>query len=195
MIELTLIENDINSFKNPMQHEMEKPIKHFEGELIKIRTGRAHTSMIEDIPVTAYAQAPAPLKNYAALAAPEAQLLTVQPWDQSIIGDIERAIQNSDIGLTPINDGKIIRLQLPKVSSERRDELLKVLGKKAEECKIAIRNVRKDFKNEMKKAKDKKTISENFFNRLSDVLEEVTENFIKKTDTMAKKKEQDITTI
>ncbi len=195
MIELTLIENDINSFKNPMQQEMEKPIKHFEGELIKIRTGRAHTSMIEDIPVVAYAQAPAPLKNYAALSAPEPQLLTIQPWDQSIIGDIERAIQNSDLGLTPINDGKIIRLQLPKVSSDRREELLKVLGKKTEECKIAIRNIRKDFKNEMKKAKDKKVISENFFNRLSDVLEEVTENFIKKTDAMAKKKETEITTI
>ena len=88
-----------------------------------------------------------PLRQLAVLSAPEARLITIQPWDTSLIDDIEKAILNSDLGLTPVNDGKIISLQLPDMSTNRRDELVKILGKKLEECNVAIRNVRKDFNN------------------------------------------------
>src|SRR5580692_2191293 len=147
MAEIILIENDVKSFQKPMEVEMENPLKHFERELIKIRTGRAHTSMIEDIPVSCYGQDPVPLKGLGAVTAPDPRLLTVQPWDSSIISDIEKAIAASGFGVSPVNDGKVIRLRLPEMSSERRDELIKLLHKKLEECRVAIRNVRKDFKN------------------------------------------------
>lgn len=195
MIELTLIENEPKSFETAMNDEMTKAIKHFEGELIKIRTGRAHTSLIEDLPVICYGGAPMPLKNIASLAAPDIRLLTIQPWDTSIIGEIEKAILNSDLGLTPQNDGTIIRLQLPEMSTSRREELLKILNKKLEECKISIRNIRKEFHNLIRDAKKDKEISENFFNRLSDILQKTTDSFIEKSDHMSKKKEKEITAI
>lgn len=195
MIELDLIENESKPFEQAMNSEMDKSIKHFEGELIKLRTGRAHTSMINDIQVAVYGAAPAPLKNLAALAAPEPRLLTIQPWDPGIIDDIERAILSSNLGVKPINDGKIIRINLPDVSSDRREDLVKILHKKAEDSRIAVRNVRKEFNNFIRDAKKDKTISENFFNRLSDTLQKITDSFIKKVDTMTEKKEKDIRTI
>jgi len=192
VIELDLIENESKPFEQAMNSEMDKSIKHFEGELIKLRTGRAHTSMIDDIQVSAYGSAPSPLKNLAALAAPEPRLLTIQPWDPSIIDDIERAILASSLGVNPINDGKIIRINLPDVSSDRREELIKILHKKAEDSRIAVRNVRKEFHNLIRDAKKDKTISENFFNRLSDILQKITDAFIKKIDMMSEKKEKEI---
>jgi len=195
MIDLQLTENDEKSFTSTMNQEMHKPIKHFEGELIKIRTGRAHTSIIEDIPVSAYGQPPMPLKNLAALGAPDVRLLTIQPWDINTINDIETAIQNSDLGISPTNDGAVIRLVLPEMSTNRRDELAKILGKKLEECKITIRNVRKDFNNLIRDAKKDSTISENFYNRLCDCLKKVTDSFIETADQMAKKKETELKTI
>jgi len=192
VIELDLIENESKPFEQAMNSEMDKSVKHFEGELIKLRTGRAHTSMIEDIQVAAYGSAPAALKGLAALAAPEPRLLTIQPWDPSIIDDIERAILTSSLGVNPVNDGKIIRINLPDVSSDRREDLVKILHKKAEDSRIAVRNVRKEFHNFIRDAKKDKTISENFFNRLSDILQKITDSFIKKIDTMTEKKEKDI---
>jgi ribosome recycling factor len=194
-LEIQLIENDIKSFQTPMEAEMNKTIKHFEGELIKIRTNRAHTSLVEGIEVSTYGQAPMPLKSMAILAAPEARLITIQPWDTSIISDIEKAITTAGIGVNPRNDGKTIYLQLPEMSSDRREELVKILGKKMEECKVAIRNIRKDFHNLIRDAKKNKTISENFHNRLEDVLQKVTDTFVAKVDVMAEKKKKDITTI
>lgn len=190
--DIILVENDIKSFQTPMEAEMIKPIKFFEGELIKIRTGRAHTSLIEDVQVAAYGQSAMPLKNVASLSAPEARLLMIQPWDIGIIPDIEKAIQTSEIGINPVSDGKVIRLQLPEMSSQRRDELLKILGKKLEESKIAIRNVRKDFHNLLRDAKKDKVISENFHSRLEDVLQKITDKFIEQAEQLAKKKEKDI---
>lgn len=192
---ITLIENDVKSFQTPMESEMQKSLKHFDGELIKIRTGRAHTSLVEGLLVSTYGQPPAPLKNIAALAAPESHLITIQPWDIGVIGDIEKAITSSSLGISPVNDGKIIRLRLPQMSSQRRDELVKVLGKKAEDCKIAMRNTRKDFNNLIRDAKAKKTISENFYNRLLDVLQDVTDTFGKRVDQAVKKKEEELRSI
>jgi len=195
MAEIILIENDIKSFQKPMETEMESPLKHFERELVKIRTGRAHTSMIEDIPVVCYGQDAVPLKGLGVVTAPDARQLTVQPWDSSIIVDIEKAIAASGFGVTGVNDGKIIRFRLPEMSSERREELVKLLHKKLEECKVAIRNVRKDFKNLITDAKKDKKISENFHNRLADVLQEVTDAYIAKVDGMSKKKEVELASV
>lgn len=192
MAEFTITENDAKSFENAMNAEMAKVMKHFEGELIKIRTGRAHTSMVEDLPVSAYGQPAVPLKTLAAIAAPEVHLITIQPWDASIIGDIERSVLTSDLGLRPINDGALIRLQLPEMSSTRREELTKILGKKLEEARVAMRNVRRDFNNLARDAKKDKIISENFFNRLSDVLQKVTDGFVAKAEQLAAKKEGEL---
>ena len=195
MSEIILIENDIKSFQKPMEIEMESPLKHFERELVKIRTGRAHTSMIEDIPVMVYGQDAMPLKGLGTVSAPDARLLTVQPWDSSIIPDIEKAIAAAGVGVSPVNDGKIIRLRLPEMSSERREELVKMLHKKLEECRVTIRNVRKDFKNVITDAKKDKKISENFYNRLEEVLQKITDSYIEKVESMSKKKEVELSTV
>jgi len=191
-IEFNLVENDTKSFENAMQNEMTNPIKHFERELVKIRTGRAHTSMIEDLKVSYYGQAPMPLKSLAALGAPDAKLLTIQPWDVGILADVEKGINESDLGLTPDNDGKIIRLRLPDMSSTRREELVKILHKKLEECRVGIRNIRKDFHNIMRDAKKDKTISEDFYNRLEDSLKKVTDQYVKQAEDISSTKEKDI---
>jgi len=195
MIEYNITENNTQGFEKSMEEAMLKPIKHFERELVSIRTGRAHTAMIEDIKVSCYGQAPVPLKTVAALAAPDVRMLTIQPWDPTTIDDIEKGILASNAGLTPVNDGKIIRLQLPEMSSSRREELVKILHKKLEECRVAIRNVRKDFNNLVRDAKKNKTISEDFHNRLEDSLKKITDKFIAQAEQMNAKKEQDIRVI
>ncbi len=170
---------------------MDTHIKHFEKELVKIRTGRANTAMIEDIKVNCYGTIMA-LKDTAALSAPEPQMMIVQPWDKTIIIDIEKAIMASDLGVTPLNDGNIIRLVLPKMSGSRRDELLKVLSKKLEECKIALRNVRKDFHNFIREAEKGKKISEDTGKRLQDLLQKITDKHTALADKFAAKKEEEI---
>ncbi len=191
-LDIQLIENDVKSFQTPMETEMNKVIKHFEGELVKIRTNRAHTSLIEGVEVAAYGQAPMALKGLAILSAPDARLITIQPWDTSVIPDIEKAITNAGIGITPRNDGKTIYLQMPEMSADRREELAKVLGKKQEESKVTLRNIRKDFHNLIRDSKKDKKISENFHNRLEDVLQKVTDSFVAKIDGMADKKKKEI---
>lgn len=185
------MEGDSKSFELLLKAEMEKPLKHYERELASIRTGRAHTSLVEGIKVESYGQL-MPLKDIATIAAPDARLITIQPWDKSTIPEIEKAISVSDLGLTPANDGNIIRLQLPMMSSARRDELVKVLGKKTEDCRVGIRNVRKDFHNEVRDAEKKRIVSEDFAKRLTDLLQKVTDQYIGKTDDLHTKKENEL---
>lgn len=192
--QIPLVENEPKPFQTAMETEMLKAIKHFESELIKIRTGRAHTSLIEDLQVSCYG-AMTPLKQIASLAAPDARLITIQPWDATIIDSIEKAILTSDLGVKPLNDGVTIKVVLPEMSSSRREDLIKILGKKLEECKVAIRNVRRDFHNLIRDAKKDKKISENFFNRLGDVVQKVTDNFTDQADTLGTKKEKDIRSV
>lgn len=190
--DFVFVENEQKPFEQLMNNEMQKTLHHFEGEVVKIRTGRAHTSLVEDIMVEVYGEAPMPLKNVAAISAPDARLIVIQPWDPAIIPTIEKAIATSDVGLRPTVDGKLLRLVLPEMSSSRREELTKILGKKAEEARVSIRNVRKDFNNLIRDAKKDKKISENFFNRLSDILQTITDNWIAKIDAVAKKKETEL---
>ncbi len=178
-------------FETAVEAEMQKHIQHFEKELQKIRTGRAHPSMIEDIRVSAYGTL-MPLKETAAISAADAQLLVIQPWDKTIIPDIERAIQSSDLGVTPMTDGPIIRISLPKMSSSRRDELIKVLGKRLEECKIALRNVRKEVHTTIRGKEKEKKISEDYSKRLQDQLQKITDKVSALADTLSVKKEAEI---
>lgn len=194
MIEIAFKEGDSKSFDALFKQHMEPPIKHYEKELASIRTGRASITLLENIKVDAYGQIMS-LKELATLGAPEPRLLTVQPWDKSVLNDIEKAIGASDLGAAPVNDGNLIRIQLPQMSTSRRDELIKLLGKKTEECKVAIRNIRKEFHNEVRDADKKHIISEDFGKKLSELLQKLTDQFIEKVDQMHGKKETEISHI
>lgn len=181
-------------FETFVEAEMDKSVKHFEKELTKIRTGRAHTSMIEDIRVPAYGSL-MPLKELAAISAPDSQLLVVQPWDKSIMGDIEKALSTSDLGIAPVNDGDVIRLQLPRMSASRREELAKVLSQRLEECKIAIRNVRKEVHNLLRDTEKGKKISEDYSKRLQDLLQKVTDKVSETAEKIGQKKTAEILSV
>ncbi len=135
------------------------------------------------------------LKQVAVLAAPESRLITIQPWDAGMIEAIEKAISTSDLGLTPVNDGKLIRIALPEMSTSRRDELVKLLHKKNNEGKERIRDVRKDFNNTLRDHKKDKKISENFFSRLEDVLQKVHDKNIEQLEQLTQKKEKEIKSV
>lgn len=184
-------EGNTKSFEDSTKTAMENPIQHFEKELASIRTGRASTSLVENIKVECYGQM-MKLIELATLSAPDARLITIQPWDKSIIGNIDKAIQMSDLGINPINDGTLIRLQLPQMSTERREELVKLLGKKTEECHIGIRNIRKDLHNQIREVQKDKGISEDFAKRLTSSLQKITDDFIKKADDMHDKKAKEV---
>ena len=188
---VTLAEGNIRDFETTLGSEMDSVIKHFERELATIRTGRASTSLVEKLKVDVYGQQ-MPLNQVATLSAPDPRLIVIQPWDKSTMLEIEKAIQTSDIGLTPINDGNVIRLQLPFMSSDRRDELTKQLGKKSEESRIRIRNIRKEFQNLVRDAEKKKTLSEDFAKRLSAVLQKGTDRFIEQINKLQEKKENEL---
>jgi len=188
-------EGDSKSFESSINEGMDFAIKHYEKELTSIRTGRASTAILDGIKVECYGGQLMSLKEVSTINAPDARLITIQPWDKSIITDIEKAILASDVGLTPANDGQIIRLQFPMISSQRREELIKVLGKKTEECRVGIRNVRKDVHNLLREAKKDNLISEDFAERLSTLLQKLTDNFIAKTDAIHNKKESELKNI
>lgn len=191
MEELVFQEGDSKSFEAALKKQMELPLKHYEKELSGIRSGRANTAMLDNIKVESYGQF-MPLRDLATVSAPDARLLTIQPWDKSVIPAIEKAISQSELGVSPANDGNIIRLQLPQMSEARREEIVKVLGKKTEESRVNVRNIRKDFHNEVRDAQKKKIISEDFAIRLSELLQKVTDDVIKKVDQLHEKKAQEV---
>ena len=189
-------EGNSTSFENAVKGSMDQAIEHFKKELTAIRSGRAHTSMIEDIRVSCYGgESDLRLKEIAALSAPDSNLLVIEPWDKSLIADVEKAISHSDLGISPVNDGNLIRIQLPTMSTERRDELIKVLGKKTEDSRKAIRAVRKDFHNLLRDKEHAKKISEDFSKRVMDKLQKITDDKIRNIDEMAKKKENELKTV
>ena len=194
-MKLTIVEGaNTKTLETEIQQEMLKHIQHFERELAKLRTGRAHPSMVEDIRISCYGTM-MPLKEVAAISAPEPQMMIVQPWDKTIIADIEKSISTSDLGVTPLNDGTIIRLVLPKMSTARREELIKVLGKKLEECKISLRGVRKDVHTIIRDTEKDKKISEDYSKRLQDTLQKVTDKQTEAAEALASKKEAEIKSI
>ncbi len=182
------------AFQDDVKAEMHKAIEAFEKELLKIRTGRAHPSMIEDVKAYAYGSTMA-LKEMASISAPEAALLTIQPWDKENIPAIEKALSQSDLGLSPVNDGNLIRIPLPRMSSTHREELVKILKKKHELTRVNIRNVRNEVLNQIRAMEKAKDISEDHARRVKDDLQKVTDEVIRKCDAISDKKEKDISSI
>ncbi|HYA13308.1 MAG TPA: ribosome recycling factor [Syntrophales bacterium] len=170
---------------------MEKAIRAFEKSLNKVRTGRASLSLLDGIKVEYYG-VPTPLNQVATLSVPESRLIVISPWDNSIIGNIEKAIQKSDLGLMPTSDGKLIRLSIPPLTEERRKELVKVVRKLTEECKINLRNVRRDANDQLKSLKKDNDISEDEFYAYQEEVQKVTDKYIETADSIVVSKEKEI---
>ncbi len=173
------------------EERMEKAVEALRENLKTIRTGRASPSLVERLPVEYYGTL-TPLNQLATISAPEPRLLTIRPWDPNALADIEKAIMKSDLGLTPSNDGKIIRLVIPRLTEERRQELVKVVGKRVEEGKVAIRNIRRDAIEDLREMESEKLISEDEFYRTKDEVQEITDKFVTKIDEIGRDKEKEI---
>ena len=174
-----------------VKRKMNKVLEILAQDLARVRTGRASVALLEGIKVEAY-DTTMPLPQVASLAAPEPRLLTVQPWDPTLLADIEKAILKSDLGLTPANDGKLIRLPIPALTTERLKELVKVVKKMGEDAKVSLRNVRREGNDRFKDLKKDKEISEDEAHRAQDEVQKITDDFIKKVDNQAADKEQEI---
>ncbi len=170
---------------------MGKSINALKSELKRIRTGRASTSLLDGIRVDYYGT-PTPLNQMATVAVPESRLITIQPWDVSVIREIEKAILKSDLGLTPSNDGKLIRIAIPPLSEERRKELVKLVHKTSEEYKVAVRNIRRDANELIKGFKKEGDVSEDDAFKAQDEIQKITDDYIKKIEEIYKEKEKDI---
>jgi ribosome recycling factor len=174
-----------------LKEAMEKAISALEKSLSKVRTGRASLSLLEGIRVEYYGT-PTPLNQVASLSIPESRLIVISPWDSSVLGAIEKAIQKSDLGLMPSNDGKLIRLSIPSLTEERRRELVKVVRKMAEECKVKQRNSRRDANEQLKALKKDNEISEDELYSLQEEVQKTTDRSIEKTDQILVAKEKEI---
>jgi ribosome recycling factor len=171
--------------------KMDKVLEAMARDLSRVRTGRASVAILEGIKVDCY-DTSMPLSQVASLAAPESRLLTVQPWDSAVLGDIERAILKSDLGLNPVNDGKIIRLPIPALTTERRRELVKMVKRMEEEAKVAVRNVRREANEDFKEMKKEKILSEDEAHRGQDEVQKVTDEYVKKVEAQSAEKEKEI---
>ncbi len=170
---------------------MQKSIEALKGELNRVRTGRASIALLDGIKVDYYGT-PTPLNQVATLAVPESRLITIQPWDASIIGDIEKAILKSELGLVPTSDGKIIRISIPQLTEERRKELVKLVKRLGENAKIAIRNIRRDANEFVKKKEKEKEISQDELKKNQEEIQKLTDDFVKEIDTLIEQKEKEI---
>ncbi|HEX2439927.1 MAG TPA: ribosome recycling factor [Methylomirabilota bacterium] len=162
-------------------------------EFATVRTGRASAGLLDGIRVDYYGT-PTPINQMASVSTPDARTLTIQPWEAGQIGVIEKAIQKSDLGLTPVNDGKLIRLTMPAPTEERRKQLVKTVAKMAEEARVAVRNVRREINDKLKAVARETKASEDEERRAHDQVQKTTDRFIAKVDELAKKKEQEILT-
>ena len=176
------------------QRRMDKSVEAVRTEFNTVRTGRASAALLDRINVDYYGQA-TPLKQLATISAPEPRLLTVQPFDPSSLKGIERAIQESDLGLTPSNDGKIIRLPIPQLTEERRKELVKVVKHRAEESRVAIRNIRRDARKELEQLQKDGDISKDDLERIEKDLEKHTHQVVAEVDELLSHKERELLSV
>ncbi|MBW1979742.1 MAG: ribosome recycling factor [Deltaproteobacteria bacterium] len=173
------------------RERMTKSIEALKREYSRLRTGRASTSLLDNIRVSYYGTL-TPLVQMASLSVPEPRLIVIQPWDKTVIGDIEKAILKSELGLTPMNDGKVIRIAIPPLTEERRKELVRIARKMAEESKVAVRNIRRDANEMLKELKNEKEISEDDLFRSQDEIQKITDQFISEIDDICAAKEKEI---
>ena len=173
------------------RESMGKSVDALKREFKRVRTGRASLSILDGIRVDYYGT-PTPLNQMATLAVPESRLITIQPWDASVIKETEKSILKSDLGLTPSSDGKIIRIAIPPLTEERRKELVKVINKMCEDHKIAVRNIRRDSNEMLKDLKKDSEISEDEAFKAQDQIQKITDDFINIIDEVTKDKEKEI---
>lgn len=176
---------------NDIRKKMEKVLEAFQNELSRLRTGRASLSVLDEVKVDSYGQL-MPLNQVATLGVPEPRMITIQPWDSSLISAIEKAIDKAQIGLNPVNDGKMIRLPIPALNEERRKEIVKKIKQHAEESRVAIRLVRRDGMELIKKQEKASEITEDESKKSSAQIQTLTDDFIAKVDKGAEKKEVEI---
>ena len=173
------------------KERMEKTLDSLERDFSAIRAGRANPAVLDRVMVDYYG-VPTPINQMAAVSVPEARLLLIQPWDASMIKEIEKAINTSEIGINPQNDGKVIRLSFPQLTEEHRKNLQKDVSKRGEEAKVAIRNIRRDSMDDLKKLKKDSTITEDDLDYGEEEIQKITDDYIKQIDEMTKKKEDEI---
>lgn len=182
MIEDTLLD---------IEDRMDKAITTLRADLMSIRTGRASPALVERLPVEAYGST-VPLNQLATIAIPEPRLITIRPWDASALNAIEKAIQKSELGLTPNSDGKIIRLPIPPLTDERRRDLAKMVSRRVEESRVSIRNLRRDGLKELSDLEKEKQVSEDEFYKAKDELQKLTDDYIAKADKVGEAKQAEI---
>ena len=184
----------VDSVKNSAKASMEKALIALADGLKKVRTGRAQISMLDGVRVNYYGT-PTPLNQVSAVSTPDAKTFMIAPWEAQMLKEIEQAIVKSDVGMSPINDGKVIRLKLPELTEQRRKELVKTCHKLVEDSKVAIRMARRDANEALKKGQKDKAISEDENKRAQDEVQKLTDQYIEKSDKLSAEKEKEIMTI
>jgi len=175
----------------PVKEKMAKTIETLKRELQSVRAGRATPALLDRVTVDYYGT-PTPVNQLATVTVPEPRMLVIQPWDKGVIQDIEKAIQKSDLGLNPMNDGSVIRIVIPPMTEERRMELVKLVRKMGEDAKVAIRNVRRDANDEIRKKEKNGELSTDESHRQQEQVQKLTDQFIQEVDTLVRDKEKDI---
>lgn len=181
----------INDVLREAEDRMKKSVESLRHDLATIRTGRASPKLVERVMVDYYGT-PTPLNQIASISAPEARMLTIKPWDPNALPDIEKAILASDLGLNPNNDGTIIRLVIPRLTEERRQELTRVSSQRVEEARVAIRNVRRDAMRDLQELENEGMIGEDAYYRARDRTQELTDEYIERVDEIGEAKEAEI---
>ena len=181
----------VNEIYRDAESRMKKSLDHLHHELTRIRTGRATPALLDVVKVHYYGS-PMPLNQVSTISAPEARLLVVQPWDKGMIGEIEKAILSSDLGLNPTNDGNVVRVPIPELSEERRQDLLKIIRKMCEEIRVAMRNVRRDANEHIKVLEKNHEISEDESRKMLDKTQKMTDDYVNKVDELFDAKENEI---
>lgn len=176
---------------NDLKEKLQKSVNFFKEEIKTIRTGRANPALVEDIKVNYY-DVPTPLKQLAAINTPEPRLIVISPYDKSILGEIEKAISDSDLGLVPTNDGNVLRISIPPLTEERREELVKAVHQKAEEVRITMRNSRRVFIEELEEKEKRSEIPEDEKFRGIKIAQETLDEYMKKIDEIISEKEKEI---
>jgi len=182
-----MVEEVLESLKS----DMEKVVSQLKKEYERVRTGRATPALLDGIKVDYYGT-PMPINQVANISVPEPRLITIQPWDKGIMPEIEKAIQRSELGLTPMNDGKVIRIAIPPLTEERRKELVRVVKKMAEEKKVELRNHRREANETLKDLKKEKVITEDDLFRYQEEVQKITDSFVEKIDALLESKEKEI---
>ncbi len=177
-----------------LSDRMDKVIDNLETNYSEVRAGRANPAILNKVSVEYYG-VPTPINQVASISVPEARLIVIQPWDRSILSQVEKAIEKADIGIHPMNDGQVIRLSFPELTEERRKDLAKDIRKMAEEAKVAVRNVRRDEMDEAKDSLKNKEISEDEEKALEEKIQKETDKYVAKIDEMSEKKEKEIMSV